>query len=141
MSVLFVRYFHEPTPSRNLVLAEVSRFRVAIHQSLNRPRTRHRVTLEFRQDVFVHLFRGKGRKDGLWWVMEKTDFHDSCFSNSWDYLVDCHGQGTKVHFPVEIRHFISLSPANYIMDGSGNAIPSQKSYLEKMSIDFVKVAA
>jgi 3'-phosphoadenosine 5'-phosphosulfate sulfotransferase len=61
------------------VLAEVTRLRVAIQQSLNSPRTRQRITVEFRQDVFTFLFMGRGRKDGLWLLLEKDDFRGLFF--------------------------------------------------------------
>lgn len=123
------------------MLAEVSRLRVALHQSLNRPRTRHRLTIEFRQDVFSFLFAGKGRKDGLWLLLEKEDFQAVYFPDNWDNLLDLHGQGTKVHFPVKVRHFISWSPAQHVVDESGNVVPSPRSYLKKMSFSFIKLAA
>ncbi len=123
------------------MLAEVSRFRVALHQSLNRPTTRQRLTIEFRQDVFAFLFNGRGRKDGLWLVLGKEDFQALYFPNNWDNLVDLHGEGTRVNFPVKIRHFISWSPVQHIKDNAGNVVPSSRSYLEKMSVQFIKVAA
>ena len=74
------------------MLAEVSRFRVALHQSLNRPTTRQQLTIEFHQDVFTFLFNGRGRKDGLWLVLGKEDFHALYFPSNWDNLVDLHGE-------------------------------------------------
>ena len=59
----------------------------------------------------------------------------------WDNLLDKHGQGTKVHFPVKVRHFISWSSPQHIVNTSGNVVQSSRSYLEKMSMDFIKVAA
>lgn len=123
------------------MLTEVSRFRVALHQSLTRPNSRKRVTIEFRQDVFIFLFGGKGRKRGHWLVLGKEDFQALYFPENWDNLIDSHGKGTKVHFPVKVRHFISWSPAQHVTDTLGNVVPSQRSYLEKVSIDFIKVAA
>jgi hypothetical protein len=99
------------------------------------------MTVEFRQDVFSFLFMGKGTKHGLWFLLEKKDFEETFFSNDWNNLLDHHGQGTKLHFPVKVRHFISWSPTQHIVETSGNVVPSPRSYLEKMSMDFIKVAA
>jgi hypothetical protein len=71
----------------------------------------------------------------------ERSFSELFFPNNWDNLLDKHGQGTKVHFPVKVRHFISWSSPQHIVNTSGNVVPSSRSYLEKMSMDFIKVAA
>ena len=55
----------------------------------------------------------------------------------WDCLLDVHGQGTKIHFPVKVRHFIAWSPTGYLTDGK----QAPRAFTEKMSVDFIKVAA
>jgi hypothetical protein len=45
---------------------------------------------------------------------------------------------TRLNFPVQIRHFISWSPVQHIKDNAGNVVPSSRSYLEKMSVQFIK---
>ena len=137
----FVRYFNKPTPSVNVVLAEVARLRVAVCKSLNNPLSRQKITLEFRQDVFTYLITGRGRKHGLWFLLEEEDFEKRFFPDNWDNLLDKHDQGTRVNFPVKVRHFISWSLPQFSVDISGNVVPSSRSYLEKMSMDFIKVAA
>ena len=109
--------------------------------SHNSPRKRGRLTVEFRQDVFSFLFTGKGEKHGLWLLLEGKDFEETFFPNNWNSLLDHHGQGTKLHFPLKTRHFISWSPAQHTIDTSGNVVPSPRSYLERISMDFIKVAA
>ena len=124
------------------MLAEVSRLRVAIHQSLNSPRTRSRVTVEFCEDVFSHFcLKARVKKGWTLVTVGENNFEETFFSNNWDSLLDQHGQGTKIHFLVKARHFISWSPAQHNVDTSGNVVPSPKSYLEKMSMDFIKEAA
>ena len=61
-------------PLPEMVLAEVARLD-AIYQSLNH-RTRQKIMVEFRQDVFASLFMGRGRKDGLWFLLENEDFSE-----------------------------------------------------------------
>lgn len=84
---------------------------------------------------------GRGRKHGLWFLLEKGDFEKRFFPDNWDNLLDKHDQGTRVNFPVKVRHFISWSPPQFNVNISGNVVPSSRSYLEKMSMDFIKVAA
>ena len=137
----FTRYFEKPVPEENIIFSEVGRLRSALCQSLNCPRTRQRLTFEFRQDVFSFLFKKKGQQHGCWQVLEKHHFLPKYFPMQWDCLFDIHGQGTMVHFPVKIRHFISWSPPGYVFDTSGNGTEAPRAYQEKMSMDFIKVAA
>lgn len=85
----------------NIILEEVGRLRVALVQSLKCPRTRQTLTVEFRGDVFSCLFKGKGEKWGQWQLLDKGDFDHRFFPDQWEQLLDPHGQGTKVHFPVK----------------------------------------
>lgn len=126
----------------NIILEEVGRLRVALAQSLKCPRTRQTLTVEFRGDVFSCLFKGKGEKCGQWKMLDKGDFDHRFFPDQWEQLLDPHGQGTKVHFPVKLRHFISWSPKGHIVDAnSGEVLPSARAYQEKLSINLIKVAA
>ncbi len=84
---------------------------------------------------------GRGRKDGVWLVLEKEDFNEAYFPSNWGNLLDMHGEGTKIYFPVKVGHFISWSPQQHVVTALGNVVPSPRSYLKKMSMDFIKVAA
>lgn len=98
--------------------------------------------MKFREDVFTYLFKGKGQTDSMWQVLKRFDFDRRFFPDGWESLLDPHGQGTKVFYPVKIRHFISWSPKGHFVDGrSGDVVPAHRAYLEKMSMDFIKVAA
>ena len=87
--------------------------------------------------VYIYIYTHKLYKDGLWLSLEKADFNGTFFPSNWDNLLDIHGQGTKIYFPVKVRHFISWSPLQHVV----NALQPPRSYLEKMSMDFIKVAA
>ena len=78
--------------------------------------------------------------DGRWLVLRKRDFQVTFFSDQWDYLLDMHGQGVKIHFPIKIRHFISWSCKRYLNDAE-TITEGTRSYLEKLSLNFIKVAA
>ena len=112
----FHSYFKEPNPKKNMVFEDVGRLRVALAHSLKCPQTRRRLTMEFREDVFTYLFKGKGQTDGKWQVLKRSDF-DCFFPDGWDSLLDAHGQGTKVFYLVKITHFISWSPKWRFVDG------------------------
>ena len=84
----------------NIILEEVGQLRVALAESLKCPRTRQTLTVEFRGDVFSCLFKGKGEKCGQWQMFDKGDFDHRFFPDQWEQLLDHHGQGAKVNFPV-----------------------------------------
>lgn len=107
------RYYKHPKPDRNVILNEASRLRVAIAVSLKASKQRKQVSMEFREDVFQHLFGKKGVENGQWKLLAQEEFSPSFFPANWHCLRDLHGQGTKVLFPMKIRHFISWSTKNY----------------------------
>ena len=37
-------------------------------------------------------------------MLDKGDFNHRFFPDKWEQLLDPHGQGAKVHFPVKLRH-------------------------------------
>jgi hypothetical protein len=78
--------------------------------------------------------------NGRWLVLRECDFQATFFSDDWDYLLDMHGQGIKIHFPVKVRHFISWSRKRYL-NNAGTITEGARSYLEKLSLNFIKVAA
>ena len=66
------------------------------------------------------------------------------FPANWYCLLDLHGQGTKVLFPMKIRHFISWSTKNYHENyhvREGMITESTRDFQEKITVDFIKVAA
>lgn len=119
----------------------MTRLRVAVSQALKAPRTRQTLCIEFRQDVFAFLFGGKGTKRGIWTVLAEKDFPKEFFPVHWDKMLDLHGQGTKIHYPVKVRHFISWSPKGFLISTSNTVTDAPGAYQEKVSIGIVKVAA
>ena len=45
---------------------------------------------------------GMGRKDGVWLVLEKEDFNEAYFPSNWGNLLNMHGEGTNIYFPVKV---------------------------------------
>jgi hypothetical protein len=85
--ILF-RYFENPNPEEGIIINEVGRLRIAVTQALKAPRTRQRIVVEFRQDVFQHIFANKGYALGQWKVLDKEDFPVK-FSSSPPHGMSC----------------------------------------------------
>ena len=121
----------------------MSRLKVAVAYALKASKVRQTLTVEFRQDVYSHHFRRKGYEQGSWKVLEKDDFpHQFFFHPShWDKFLDQHGQGTKIHYPVKVRHYISWSPKGFAKNQNENIMEAPRGYQEKLSLKIIKVAA
>jgi hypothetical protein len=98
--------------------------------------------VEFRQDVFRHIFASKGYALGQLKVMDKEDFPFKFFfqPTPWDVLLDLLGQGTKIYYPIKARHFISWSPKGFIRQNN-SIVEVPRAHQEKLSLIIVKVAA
>jgi hypothetical protein len=59
--------------------------------------------------VFQHIFANKGYALGQWKVLDKEDFPVKFFfqPTPWDVLLDLHGQGTKIFYPIKAKQGIS----------------------------------
>ena len=118
----------------------MSQLRVAVACSLRNARCRTPVTVEFQQDVFKYLFPGKGTVDRQWQILQKGDLSQKCFPEDWDCLLDQHGQGTWIYYPIRIRHFIAWSPKHFFKTNEG-VRPAAQAFEEKVTVKFIKVAA
>ena len=135
------RYYQNPKPNKNCVLKEVCRLRTAVCVALKNPRLRKVVTVEFREDVFRFLFKTRGIKQGNWQLLQQGDFSPTFFPLDWHCVLDLHGQGTKMLFPVKIKQFIAWSPKHFHATANGNVAESARAFQEKVSLSFIKVAA
>lgn len=99
-------------------------------------------TIEFRGDAYKYLFHGKGIKQEGWIFLQSSDFPAKYFPYGWDKLCDQHGQGSKLHYPVKLRHFLSWSPKKFAVNSdNGSVVTAKRVCLEKLSFMLVKVAA
>ena len=138
---IFARYFEDPKPVRSIILDEVGRLQIAISKSLRSPKQRKAVTVEFRGDVFKKLFGNKGKKHGRWRLLEEKHFPQSYFRDDWYRMLDLHGQGTRISFPMKVRHYISWSPKSYSTTSTGAVTEARRAFQEKITVYFIKVAA
>jgi hypothetical protein len=138
---LTCRLFHSvPKPDNSLLLQEVSNIRIATEQHLV-SKSRLPVTFSLKGDILKFLFKSKATNKVRWIYLEKHDFPRQYFPEFWDHCADSHGQGVKVFYSIKVRHFITWSPKNYAVTRvAGKFLPVQRSFQEKMTLSFVKVA-
>ena len=101
-----------------------------------------RLIVEFRHDVFKYLFFGKGKacSDKNWKMYEEIEFSKCGFPANWNIIVDQHGDGIKLSFPVKMRTFLAISPKTYHKVGCEmKEVP--RTYIEKLSVKFIKISA
>lgn len=113
---------------------------------LRQLKTRHgnadtSTTVEVRQDVYHHLFAGKGRPSGRrgYIDMEKDDFSRCNFPENWDRVADNLGDGKKVVFPIRMRHFLSWGHKTYNLVNQ-TLVLAMRYHQEKLSICFASTA-
>lgn len=90
--------------------------------------------------MYKYLFNGRGRlsRQRHWTLFEAEDFSCCQLPDKWNYLINHHGDGVQMMFPVKMRMFLAHSPKNFRLEGSKwTEVP--RHYIEKISILFVKV--
>jgi len=110
--LLYFRYFENLKPPNDVVFEEVACLRTAIDRYL-KSKGCLPVTVLFRDDVFQFLFKGKGRSFESWQSLDEKDIPQMYFPDGWDVCFDSHGQGTKIYFPIKVRHFVTMSPKKF----------------------------
>lgn len=142
MFYLYPRYFSKPSPSSNVVEECVDRLRTAIMSSLKHRWPEQKVTIEFRHDVFVFLFGGKGKpaEQRNWTLFEEQDFVKCKLPPNWSSIHDLHGNGVKLRFPIKMRAFLGRTPKNYHKEGH-KIVEGPRAYIEKISINFIRIAS
>ena len=96
---IFFRVFKNPNPPKELVLSAIDTFHIAILENLASKSCLPN-NIRFRHDIFQYIFNGKGTKsdNGKYTYLAKNDFVRCAFTEDWDQLVDCMGDGVKVTF-------------------------------------------
>lgn len=140
-SKYFHSYFHKPKPSQEIVQHFTDRLRRELLEALSHKITEQTISMEFRHDVFKHIFNGKGEKrkgDRNWMIYREEDFSRCKFPSGWNSMYDKHGDGVKIMFPLKMRTFLSLSPKGFCNIG-GSIKEMPRFYTEKISIKFVRI--
>ena len=116
--------------------------RIEVMLALKHKAPEQKLTLVFRHDVYGFLFNGKGKpaEQRGWMLFEESDFEKCKLPPTSFCIHDQHGDGTKVRFPVKMRTFLGHSPRNFTNKG-GEIVELPRSFIEKMSITFIKIAS
>jgi hypothetical protein len=90
--------------------------------------------------VYKSLFQGVGKvaQQKHWTLFESADFHHCKLPENWNYLLNQHGDGIRMMFPVKMRTFLGRSPNNYEKEGE-QMVEIPRQYVEKISLIFIKV--
>lgn len=81
---------------------------------------------------------GKNSNEKSWNKFEEGDFDKRYFPENWNCIIDQHGDGVKLKFPVKMRAFLSISPKTYHkVGGEMNLVPG--AYTKKLSLRFIKI--
>lgn len=132
-------YFDSPRPSKELVQEHVNILRSSIITTLKGKAVLQNMTINFRHDVFKHLFRRKGRElsYGKWIVFDSNDFANCKLPKEWSGIFDQHGDGSKAHFPIKMRYFLAKTPKSHYCNHTGDIKECNPMYIEKISMRFV----
>jgi hypothetical protein len=142
--VYYYRSYDHPEPSIEHIDECCLAFHTAISQGLKSSGVDAHIYIPFRLDVWRYLTRDKGR--GAYgsgpYLLEKHDFERfSSLPNHWYYVLNQHGEGAAVDFPMKVRPLLGKAGAkNFIVDDNGTLCKAPISYIEKISIYFVKRA-
>ena len=80
INLYFCRSFNNPSPPQRVLSNALSSLQSALQESLKAGLIRNcKFNLEFRGDVFMYLFNGKGRKYKKGFMYDRSDFVDTFF--------------------------------------------------------------
>lgn len=88
-----------------------------------------------KHDIYRFCFQGKGTpsRDPKYSMFCLKDFERLLLPHHWWYILDEHGQGKAVHFPIKMKEFLGKSPKHYIVQGS-DLVLAPSMVLEKVSL-------
>ena len=116
----------------NAIFEEVAGLRKAV-ECFIKGKSHLAVSLPFRTDIFKFLFQANGMKQKGWYVLGRDCFPVQYFPDGWGSVMDIHGQGVQLGYPIRVRSFLNWSPGKYVLSNSGTLIPAQRCYTEIMS--------
>ena len=98
------------------------------------------MSIFFPAPAYNCFFKGKGG----WTLYEQKDFLPTYFPSGWDVLLNSHGEGLKIAYPVMMRTYMSKSPPKYTTqsttDGDVVVLDHYNHYEHKVSLVFTKTA-
>lgn len=139
----YYRSYHYPDISIKEIDECCLAFHLAVNQGLKSSGVDAHVYTPFRLHVWRYLSRDRGRGIGRGsYLLEKEDFNRFLnLPRHWYYILNQHGEGTTVDFPIKVRPLLGKSGVkNFIVDANGSLTKAPITYTEKLSIYFVKKA-
>ena len=97
-------------------------------------------SLQFRTDVFIALFNGKGKSPtrGRGQLYDLEDFDPQFFHAEWYKCYNKLGNGCVIEFPVQLATRIKWSPMAYCKSHDGALAPKGRSFSEIVTVTLVK---
>ena len=121
-------------------LQEASRqFTLGLHCSL-KSTSNLPVYIQMRLDVWRYVVHKKGTPSEHrgHMMLGKEDVHRLKFiPTNWWYVLDLHGEGTAVEFPIKVKPVLSWSPSTY-MTKEGRLCKAPRLPNERLSISILK---
>ena len=136
-----LRSFLNPQPNYRITIDSISNFLCGLSASLRLGAIRKcTFTVEFRMDVFMHLFHDSGVKPthGRGKNYFKDDFAERYFPSNWHIIHDHLGDGCEVDFPIRLHSKLRWSPVVYHKGEDGTLTRKMQSFTEALVVNVVK---
>lgn len=94
--------------------------------------------------MWRYLVQDRGRKANKRgaYLLEKDEFDRfTHLPNHWHYVLNLHGEGNAIDFPIRVRPFLGrLSAKDFVVRPNNTLTKAPILYVEKLSVYFVKRA-
>ena len=141
--LLFVNYYsaYEGTKSFGDLPADqlhdtADALRTAVSQKLRSGSTAPAAAL-CRREVLYHWFPKGDQRAAI--TADEKDFPSPYFPPGWDRVLNIHGQGQRVHYPITLRPTVRCSPKSHSRNEAGLLSPTQQSVEQYVVSQFVGV--
>lgn len=138
IQIVSYRSYNAPKPSRDIITDNISRFTLAIDNSLRKGSSRDfYLHVNFRHDVYHHLFRDKT-------TLFRDDFNSKYFKEGWDQcykdysIDDKHNYGLKLLHPVQCRLYLKWMKPGHCKKGDGTIANKYRSFVEMIKFTIKK---
>lgn len=88
-----------------------------------------------RHEILKYWFHGKPKERGAWRLM-RSDFPEDFFPPGWDTVLNVHGQGQKVMYPIFLRPTVRRSAKRCIRTHSGQMVLAQQAVTPNAAVRF-----
>lgn len=92
-----------------------------------------------RRGVLFLWFGKGGEQKRRKYHLQKEDFPAKLFPPGWDTVMDRHGQGQRVYYPITVGLTVRRSPKNFRRNPSGELVECQQSTEQYISVQFTGV--